>query len=65
MNKKTTNRTLEAIAGLATLAAYTLCTIGATANLLADSHYLFAVATIAVCGLAFKSVKEILNRTLL
>lgn len=56
---------LNAIVGLAVLAAFALCVIGATGYLLYDGHYLFAVAELVVAAFAARPMFKIITTRLL
>lgn len=55
----------NAILGLAVFSAAVLCAIGATGYLVADGHYLFAVAEVVVFAFAFKPIKKFVETKLL
>ena len=56
---------LNAVQGLAVLAACVLCIIGSTGYLVYDGHILFAIAEVVVFGFAFKPAKEFVEKKLL
>lgn len=55
---------MNALLGMAVLAAMVLCGIGATGYLIYDHHYLFAIAEVVAFCFAFKPMKEFIEKNL-
>lgn len=55
----------NAILGLAVLAAFALCTIGATGYLIYDGHVLFAIAELVIVWFSYKPIKDFVTNKLL
>ena len=55
---------LRGLSGIAVLAAYALCVIGATGTLVYHGSLLFAAAEVVVSGFAFVPVRDFLKKTI-
>ena len=58
-------RFLNAVSGIAVLAAFLLCAIGATGYLIYDHHLLFAIAELAVSAFAAQPMYKYFQTRLL
>ena len=56
---------INAVLGMAVLAAFVLCVIGSTGHLLNDGHILFAIAELVVSAFAAKPMYKYFQTKLL